>query len=274
MHETTGMNDRIDEDDSAYFRAQRVVVDDAQDRWTIHVDPDDCLVTRDEPGPGVPTVAEVQQRTPKMAKTENMTVYEGPVLFSGGVIVRMNGKFVLIFRDSDAGTSPRMWTSPAGRGDRDPATTALKEFYEELALVADDAPIFVDLDGRSGAFEDVYERTLETVGQHVPPDEWTRVRASYPERVRNAHTTVVTEYGSQRFEDRMLATYVPETNTVELRFFADVQVSTDSVDCHDAELGRRVECFTSKEVEALLTKGKLVPPDENLLQRLQFAEVE
>lgn len=274
MHETTGMNDRIDEDDSAYFRAEQVVVDESRDRWTIHVDPDDCLVVRDEPGADVPTVSEIQQTTPAITETGTRTVYQGPVLFSGGVIIRINGQFVLIYRDAEASTSPQMWTSPAGRGDRDPATTALKEFYEELAVVAGGDPVLVDIGNRSESFEDVYERTLETVGEYAPPDEWTRVTASVPGRVENALSTVVTEYGSQQFEDRMLATYVPETNTVELRFFVDVQLETDDLECYDAELGRRVERFTSEEVEELATNETLVPPDRNLLQQLRFGEAE
>lgn len=268
------MNDRIDEDDSAYFRAQRVDVDDEADRWTIHVDPDDCLVARDEPGADGPTVADVQQTAPSVTETGATKVYEGPILFSGGVTVRVNDQFVFIFRDAGARTSPRMWTSPAGRGDRDPATTALKEFYEELAIVAEDAPVFVELDDRSEDFEAVYERTLETVGQYADPAEWTRVTASVPEGVENALTTVVTQYGTEQFEDRMLVAYVPESNTVELRFFVDVQLETDEIECFDAELGRRVEQFTSEEVEELLTKGNLVPPDRNVLQQLRFGKGE
>lgn len=274
MHETTGMNDRIDEDDSAYFRAERVVVDDAKDRWTIHVDPEDRLVARNETDVDGLTVSGIQRTTPTITEDGSRTVYQGPVLFSGGVIVRINGQFVLIYRDAGAGTSPKMWTSPAGRGDRDPATTALKEFYEELAVVAGGDPVLVDVENRSEAFEDVYERTLETVGDYAPPDEWIRVSESVPDRVENALTTVITKYGSQRFEDRMLATYVPETNTVELRFFVDVQLEADDIEWYDAELGRRVERFTSEEVKELAANETLVPPDRNLLQQLGFGEAE
>lgn len=266
---TRNMNNRIGEDDNAYFRAMRVVVNEAQNQWTIHVDPDDCLVARAEPEADIPTISDVQQSMPAVTETGTKTVYDGPVLFSGGVIVRINGKFVFIYRDAEARTSPQMWTSPAGRGDRDPGTTALKEFYEELAVVADGDPVFAELADRSAEFEQVYERTLETIGQYVDPKEWTRVEASTPRWAAERLTTVVTQYGDQQTEDQMLATYIPETNTVEVRFVVDVELPTkDRIDCYDAELRRHVERFDVDEVQQLFGKEKLVPPDRNILTQV------
>jgi hypothetical protein len=58
----------------------------------------------------------------------------GPVLVSSGSFLFINGKLAITRRSTDAKVDPNLWTTPAGRCDRTPLETALKETVEEIKI--------------------------------------------------------------------------------------------------------------------------------------------
>lgn len=247
------------DDDTVFATADRVSHDPEADRWTLQVDPEKGLV-----GESMETsVEDVRARRPTRTEDGDLTVLEGPVLFSAGVVTLVDGEFVLLYRDANASTDPERWTSPAGRGDHDPGTTALKEFYEELVILDGETPVFATVDERSEKLEDVYAATVRDLGNTTPPSEWHRVPASTPDRYRPHLSTVVTDVDGERFTDEMLAFYDAEANTLELRFIVDIDLPTEraeSLSFRDGELDREVRRFTRNEY-ATLDRDDLVPTD-------------
>ncbi|MEF8806782.1 hypothetical protein [Natronomonas sp.] len=258
--------DRYD-DDAVFATADRVSHDAEADRWTLRIDPGEGLV-----GAPVGTpISDVQARRPTRTEDDDLTVLEGPVLFSAGVVTLVDGDFVLLYRDADASTDPERWTSPAGRGDHDPGTTALKEFYEELVILDGDTPVFVTVDDRSVALEEVYTAALRGIGNTTPPSEWDRVSASTPDRYRPYLSTVVTEVDGERFTDEMLAYYDAEANTLELRFVIALDLPNgraEALSFADGEFDREVRRFTRSEYVAL-ERADLVPTDAYMAHEIE-----
>jgi len=58
----------------------------------------------------------------------------GPVLVSSGVFLFINDCLTVTQRSMDTPVDPGLWTSQAGRCDRSPLQTALKECVEEISL--------------------------------------------------------------------------------------------------------------------------------------------
>lgn len=58
----------------------------------------------------------------------------GPVLVSSGSFLFINNKLAVTRRDAKAKFDPNLWTTPAGRCDRTPLETALKETIEEIHI--------------------------------------------------------------------------------------------------------------------------------------------
>ncbi len=80
----------------------------------------------------VTTVSELR-KTDKNYKS-HLTDGLKDVLISSGSFLFINSKLVLTKRTHDAPIDPNKWTSPAGRCDRNPLTTALKETAEEINI--------------------------------------------------------------------------------------------------------------------------------------------
>lgn len=258
--------DDCHEDDAVFAVAERVVYDAEANRWMLRIDPEEGLVG--EPV-GTP-VADVQADPPDRTVSGDRTVLEGPVLFSAGVVTLIDGGFVLLYRDTGAPTAPERWTSPAGRGDHDPGTTALKEFYEELLILDEGTPVFVIVDDRSAALEDTYAAALDGVGITEPPSEWRRVAGATPERYRPHLSTVVTEVDDERYVDEMFAYYDEDVNTLEFRFVVEIEGLTDRPDAlsfRDGEFGRTVRQFSPEEYCAL-DREELVPTDAYLAREV------
>lgn len=250
------------EDDTVFAAAERVVHDHEANRWTLRVDPGEGLVG----DPVGTSVRDVQAERPERTTDGDVTVLEGPVLFSAGVVTLVDDRFALLYRDADAPTAPERWTSPAGRGDYDPGTTALKEFYEELLIVEDGTPVFVTFDERSSELEDAYAAALRGIGITTPPSEWHRVTGTTPERYRPHLSTVVTEIDSERYTDEMLVYYDEDANTLECRFVIAVDLPIDrgaALSFHDGEFDRTVRRFTRSEY-CNLDRTDLVPTDAYL----------
>ena len=58
----------------------------------------------------------------------------GPVLVSSGTFLFIDGRLAVTRRTDDAEVDPGLWTGPAGRCDRTPYVTALKETAEEIEI--------------------------------------------------------------------------------------------------------------------------------------------
>lgn len=247
------------EDDEVFAFASEVVHDRNIDSWTIRIDPDEYLVG-DTTGP---TVDELRTERPSQTESGDRTVYRGRILVSAGVVTVVDTEYVLCRRSAEAPTDPGLWTSPAGRLDHDPASTARKEFYEELVLCVSETPVFVDLPGSEGVFEATYETTLRRVDASHSPETWYRFDAKTPERWRPHLSTVVTEFGSERWRDELFAFYDESANTLELRMVVSVDLRAslaDDVWFRDGEYDRPVRRF-SRDALVGMPDDDLVPTD-------------
>lgn len=250
------------DDDTVFLYASRVVHDRDRDRWELHVDPDDCLA-----GAVGPSIQGLQDVSPSVEVDGRCRVYDGPMLFSAGVIFIVGDQHVLLRRGEKAPTDPGKWTSPAGRCEHDPGTTALEEFYEELVITARERPVFVTRnEDRSTSHVETYETTLVRVGIDASREAWHRLDGSVPELFRGHLSTIVTHYGDRVFTDEMLAYYAADVNTLELRFVLQVNPPSDltsELSFHDGEFDRTVDLFDRETLRSMPT-SKLVPTDAYL----------
>lgn len=253
------------DDDTVFCFASRVVYHRDADRWDIQVDPEHCLA-----GAVGPAVSEIQAETPSIAEREDCVVYDGRILFSAGVVFVVNDMHVLLERGPNAPTAPGKWTSPAGRCEHDPGTTALKEFYEELALTVRDRPAFVRWGDRSATHVDTYRETLQRVGYDTPRAEWHDLDATVSDSLAASLSDVTTTYRDHQSRDEMLAYYDSATNTLELRFVLRVALPAETVESlslHDGEFDRRVALFDRQTLQQL-PPSTLVATDRYLVTEL------
>lgn len=253
------------DDDTVFLFASRLIHHRDPARWDIVVDPEHCLA-----GAVGPPVSAIQSETPAIDDPGDRVVYEGRILLSAGVVFVLNGNHVLIERGPDAPTAPGQWTSPAGRCEHDPGTTALTEFYEELALTAGEHPVFVTWGERSDAYVETYRETVQQLGHDIPPTEWREFDAGVPDSFARHLSTVTTTYGDQEFSDEMLTYYVPETNTLELRFVLRVDVPGDvleTISLHDVEYDRTVALF-DRETLKQIPPSDIVATDRYIVNEL------
>ncbi|MDG5777956.1 NUDIX hydrolase [Haloarculaceae archaeon H-GB2-1] len=265
MSHTSRMNRRIPPDraDELFFYAKRVVADD--EGWRIDVDPAHCLTGyADEVDVAYP-LRELGVDERRIAN--GRTVYEGRIPFSAGVVLLVEGTFVMLYRDADAPSDPCKWTSPAGRCDHDPTQTAYRELYEELLVRANGRPAVVEVGDESAVAR--YETTLRERGFDHPREQWLRLPASVPDRYDSLHVPVETHYGDERHVGRFWPYWDDAKETLELRTILEIQRPGDgpSLSFSDPEYGRRVEQFTLDDLLSL-SSDELVPANAALREEI------
>lgn len=252
-----------DMDDEVYFYARRIVKRPPSN-WYLHVDPAACLVSMRNRGGGVPTVENLRQNILQKKMEPDKVIYEGRVLFSGGIILTVNDKILMLQRDKDAPVEPLKWASPAGRCDREPLLTSLKEFYEEVILFENVSgkPIFVTFENEA-YFEElkkVYDETLKRKGFKYPSNEWIFVHADVGSKHEAHLQEVRTCFGSDETSDsfgeqeiftgRFFTFFDEEGNTLEVRLLASLLIPTRT-EAHmafrDGEYERPVKLLTKEE---------------------------
>lgn len=258
------------DDDKVFFYARHLVRHGAE--WMLVVDANACLVSLVEAGTGYPTVSELRRSPMKKVVAPGRTTYEGRILFSAGVTLTINGKALMLLRDGDAPVDPSMWTGPAGRCDREPALTALKEFYEEVILFdrVSGRPIFVVLENGMYSVEarSIYRATLTRKGFGRSVEDWIFWDAdvgrygAHLEEVRTCFGPGAPAdcSGGEVHSGRFWVFIDEETATLELRLLAGLTVSGEMegrLAFCDGEYDRAVRLF---EIDELLRmdKGSLV----------------
>lgn len=262
MTETThSMNTFITSkvDDTIFFYARRVATDNHS--WHIDVDSSSCLVALRTNQEGLPIVNALREGTLTETIEGNWTVYEGRVLISAGIILTVNGKVLMLQRDDKAPVDPLKWTSTAGRCDREPLLTALKEFYEEVVLFerTSGKPVFVDFPGHSYSAElqDIYTETLTRTGFAHPPETWTHRPASIPDYAHPLLREVNISFGAnvpKQNNEVVMCQFFPifdrENNTLELRLLAELTVPPEveaDLAFLDGEYQRQARLFDQDE---------------------------
>jgi len=250
-------------DDIVYFYARKIVKR-LPSNWYIHVDPAACLVSMKNKGEGFPTVEDLRQNVPQKIIEPDKVIYEGRVLFSGGIILTVNDKILMLQRDKDAPVDPLKWTSPAGRCDREPLLTTLKEFYEEVILFdnVSGKPIFVTF-GNEAYFEElkeIYGETLKRKGFKYPSNEWIFVHADVGSKYEAHLQEVRTCFGPDEtssscgeqevFTGKFFTFFDEEGNTLEVRLLAFLLIPA-GMEAHMAflngEFEQTVKLFTKEE---------------------------
>lgn len=250
-------------DDKVFFYARKV--DRSRDmNWSIHVDPNACLVSMEDMGNALPTVDALRQGELKKKIAGNRVCYEGNVLFSGGVVLTINEKLLLLLRDAEAPVDPLRWTSPAGRCDREPLFTSLKEFYEEVIIFdrISGNPVFVAFPDKTyrQALKGIYSRTLQRKGFDHREVQWMVVHAAVDDRHAGHLRTVQTFFGSDQesgggrdgevFKARFFTFFDETANTLELRQLIALSISSEMearLTFRDGEYERSVRLFSTEE---------------------------
>lgn len=260
-------------DDEVFFYARRLI-NEREAHWNIHIDPNECLVSLKDMGDGMPMVEELRQGKLQKQTTGDQISYEGRVLFSGGIILTVNGKILMLFRDEGAPVEPLKWTSPSGRCDREPLLTSLKEFYEEVIIYDQISgnPIFVEFQDR-GYTEDlkkIYSKTLKTKGFDKRFQQWEFIQAEMNNRFSTYLHKVQTSFGpydqsnvsinNEIYQGNFFTYFDEEGNTLEMRLLAALSISAEKeaqLAFQDGEYERDVKLF-SKEDFMLLDEESLV----------------
>lgn len=255
------INKFIDErwDDKVFFFANRLSFK-PQDGWGIYVSPENCLVSMGPFDSNIPTVDEL--RASALQKSSDCTGLElrGRILFSAGVLLCIDDNVLLFERDEQAPTDPLRWTSAAGRSDREPLFTALKEFHEEVILYDSNSnmPVYVDIADNpyTEEVEKIYQKTLCRKGFSSDRKSWLRLIADvYPGKIGNVYP-VKTYFGdsvvdSSKGRSLPFYSFFDEPNsTLELLLplaLQKGQLDHIRLKFMDGEYNRKVRLFTEKE---------------------------
>lgn len=249
-------------DDTVFFYATKVEKA-GNSTWFVNVDQTNCLVSMAANTDGLPSVNDLREgRVLKKVENEHV-VYEGNILFSSGIIITVNNKVLMLLRDEQAHVEPLKWTSPAGRCDREPFLTALKEFYEEIIIFdrVTGKPVFVTFPEHEyfEQAQDIYHVTLTSKGFMQPIEEWILLSADFQrnnssllQQVGTCFTSgEITADGTQEVYSDMFFPFMDEeNNTLELRLLASVSIP-DKTEAQlafcDGEYERTVKLFTNED---------------------------
>jgi len=128
----------------------------------------------------------------------------GPVLVSSGSFLFINGKLAVTRRSADAKVDPNLWTTPAGRCDRTPLETALKETIEEIKIYDTEGNILIP---EAAVF-------LLTEGQKFKTYPTKEKDDKYPIKTMEVQCILDGKIIETCY---MWAYYSPQANTLELR---------------------------------------------------------
>lgn|GEM_PF-1874392 len=249
-------------DDTVFFYATKVEKN-SDLIWSVDVDPAACLVSMAANTEGLPTVNDLREGSLQKTVEHDRIIYQGKVLLSSGIILAVNGKILMLLRDDEAPVDPLKWTSAAGRCDREPFLTALKEFYEEVILFdrVSGKPVFVIFPENDYLEEakEIYRTTLARKGFKHLVTEWVFINAdvdchhsSLFQQVRTRFTSgEITGDGTPEiFTDMFFPFMDEENNTLELRLLASVSIP-DKTEFQlafcDGEYKRTVKLFTVED---------------------------
>ncbi|WP_058367593.1 NUDIX hydrolase [Haloparvum sedimenti] len=246
--------------DAVFLKGRTAVHDRARNRWLVAVDPLDPVVAfRDVPG-AYTTVREVAGCDPRMTADGETVRIEGPFLIGAGVALLAGDDLICLRRSGRASFDPGAWTTPAGRLDHAPLETAYRELYEELLVTDDGEPAFVAPDPGAGAEETlraVYAETVANAGLDPDPTAWDRLPTTVPDAYEPHLAAVETVAGDHVERASLLATFVEDANTLELRAVARTP-DRPGLAFADGEGNRPVRRFSPTALRAA-SADELVP---------------
>lgn len=261
------MNTLIPErwDDKVYFYAS-ALERDADGGWTIRVDPDACLVRDDrfaiDEVAALPTVTELRQANVRRIESgrgaSRVTRWEGRILLSAGTVLFVDGRVLLLQRDA-APVDPFLWTSPAGRCDREPHLTAVKEFLEEVLVTESGTPVLVQLpgcEGHAATIEQIYADTCRRKGLAATDPQWIRLQAGAAPLEAWSGSPWTLHFGqgagSETHAGRGFVFFDEACNTLEIRLVAELASTERRLTFVDGEsYGRPVALFTPAQMAQL-----------------------
>ena len=216
---------------------------------------------------GMPSIDELRMANLREKTVGDQVIYEGKVLFSGGVILAVNDRILMLLRDRDAPVDPLKWTSPAGRCDREPLFASIKEFYEEVVIIdrKSGAPVFVTFsEGQIYAREmqAVYAKTLRGKGFKDRAETWDFAPARSGDRYKLDMDVVCTHFErntnpgenlvGESFKGRFFTCFNKGDNTLELRLIASVcfpfEVDDRLLFLDGEKYGRIVRLFSEQDL--------------------------
>ncbi len=251
-------------DDSVFFYASSAGFDPANG-WMLKIDPNDCLVSMDSDSSAMPSVEAIRnERNAILHGVGTSIQLVNRCLFSGGALVFINNQLLLLKRDAKAPYAPLKWTAPAGRSDRDPFTTSLKEMSEEVILFdrKTQSPVQIICSNYPNPteIERVYSQTLRRKNMDENPANWIKIQATpAPNMAPNAYPVNV-QFGSDSIDyaegEQPLFYYFPDQINNTLEFLLVLYIDsrhTEHLDLafYDGEYDRQVKLFSEAEIIAL-----------------------
>lgn len=216
----------------------------------IHIDSSDCLVSFKEHAKqfNCKSISDIVNlnytKNPEYAFFAQI-----PVLISSGCFLWINNKLLLTRRDDKTKFDPLHWTTPAGRCDRLPLQTALKELSEEI-MIYDDEKIYMA------------EQTKPFVSQKSNV-QFYHATEKFPRDFSDIQLHTINTYidGNLVESAKLWYFYNPHVNTLELRLPLVAELP-HNIQIKNAEFDQPTHLMTSQELYGL----KLVPAVHQLIK--------
>ncbi len=248
-------------DDKVFYFAQKIRFNE-RTGWEIYINPADCLVGMEAYNTHMPDVSGLRNERHKRRETDNGFELQGRLLFSAGVLFFLDEALLLLQRDALAPSAPLKWTSPAGRADRDPLLTALKEFHEEVIIFDQKSgkPVYVDITNLpyGPLVREVYSDSLVNKGYSSDKADWIHLQASVSVKDFTCVHNVTVFFGDEKIDSSQSGrapffTYFDEKRST-LELLLPVTLQRDS-GCEvefafvDGEYERKTAIFSLAEFE-------------------------
>ena len=255
------MNSIIEDEynDKLCLYANKVIENKENNKVEVFINKEKCIAAIKKEGFEYPSVQNI--RNSKIEKQ-----YIGDILISSGIILFINNQLLLMKRSDDAPYDPSMWTTPAGRCDKDIEYTAFKEFYEEVYFLdRDKKPIFIRTKSSIidfNSLKNIYALTLKNnkkshtfIKDYICESEeidWLKETECIQKiRESNSHTICEEKVA------KMFYYFDEDHSTIEFRKILNINIQNiDGIIMYDGEYNRKVKLFSIDEINE--NNGKYV----------------
>lgn len=225
---------------------------DCHGNLEIYIDSSDCLVAFDKYAHqiGCQTISYIANLN-QSKNQDNAFSNQIPVLVSSGCFLWINNKLLLTRRDNKTTFDPLHWTTPAGRCDRLPLQTALKELSEEI-IIYDDKKIYAA------------EQTKPFVSQKNNVQFYHAIE-KFPSDFSDIQLHIINTYidGNLVESAKLWYFYNPHVNTLELRLPLVAELP-HNIQIKNAEFDQPTCLATMEELHNL----QLVPAVYQLMKEI------
>jgi len=238
------------DNDKLCLYSDKIVESKEKNQIEVYVNKENCISTIKSSIVDYPSVHNIRN-----SKNEKRII--GNVLLSSGIILFINNKLLLMKRGEDAQYDPSMWTTPAGRCDRDIEYTAFKEFYEEVYFIEKNKPIFIKISNLSVDYDSLKQIYYSTVNKNQKTHQAIREIFYETEEVdwlketlciQKARESAAHTIGQEK-NAKMFYFFDEEHNTLEFRKIVNIKIKNiNELQIFDGEYKRDIALFDMDEI--------------------------